>query len=85
MRRTLLSCSLLTTSLLFASCGEQGTTNTANKPANTTNNASTTTTAANHEAEIKKIMADLAAALAKNDAEAASKFYSEDYHLITPQ
>ena len=77
---------VLAASLVLVSCGDPGAANTsANKPANAANNAVTSTAPANHEAEVKKIMTDLAAALAKNDAEAAGKFYSDDYHLITPQ
>jgi uncharacterized protein (TIGR02246 family) len=40
---------------------------------------------ANDEADVKKLMSDLAAALAKNDADAASRFYADDYHLVTPE
>lgn len=77
---------VLAASLMLVSCGDPGAANTAaNKPANAANNAAAPTTPANHEAEVKKVMADLAAALAKNDAEAASRFYADDYHLITPQ
>jgi len=85
MRKTLLFFSFLAVSLLFASCGDQGAGNTANKPANAANNAANTSTSANADAEIKKVMNDLAAALAKNDADAAAKFYADDYHLVTAE
>jgi ketosteroid isomerase-like protein len=78
---------LIALSLLLISCGEPTANNAANRPANVANNASANTGAssASAEADIKKTMADLAAALAKNDADAASKFYSDDYHLITAE
>ncbi len=59
--------------------------NAANRPANATNNATASTATTNHEADIKKIMTELASELAANDADAAAKHYSDDYHLITPQ
>jgi len=75
--------------LLMAACGDQGAGNAgnaANKPANGANNAvSNTTASADPSADIKKIMGDLAAALAKNDADGVAKFYADDYHLVTPQ
>jgi uncharacterized protein (TIGR02246 family) len=73
-------------SLLMISCGAPAANNSANRPANAANNAPSNTAAssASAEADVKKLMTDLAAALAKNDADAAAKFYSEDYHLITP-
>jgi uncharacterized protein (TIGR02246 family) len=87
MQRKYLFVAMIAAAALFAAaCGDQAANNTANKPANAANNAANTaTTAVNHEAEIKKLMTDLGAALAKNDADAAAKFYSDDYHLITPQ
>ena len=73
---------LIVSSFFIVSCGDQGAGNTANKPANATNTAAPTT---DSSAEIKKLMAELAAALAKNDADALAKFYVDDYHLVTPQ
>lgn len=76
----------ITASFGFTACEPAANSNMANRPANAANNAAANTaTAANHEADIKKVMSDIAAALAKNDADAASKFYADDYHLITPQ
>ena len=76
----------IATSLVLVSCGEPAANNAANKPSNAANNAAanTATSTASADADVKKLMTDLAAALAKNDADAAAKFYSEDYHLITP-
>lgn len=79
---------LLAASLLLISCGAPAGNNAAtanNKAANASNAANTT--AANPaatDADIKKMMADIGAALAKNDADAAAKFYADDYHLVTP-
>ena len=73
-------------SLVLISCGAPAANNTANRPANAANNAPANTAAssASAEADVKKLMTELAASLAKNDADAAAKYYSEDYHLITP-
>lgn len=79
---------LAAAAILAAACGDAGTGNTSNRPANAANaanNAAASTASVNHEAEIKKIMAELASELAANDAEAAAKHYADDYHLITPQ
>lgn len=87
-RSTVLIATLIAASLMIVSCEQPPAANSssANKPANATANTGTaSTTATNHEAEVKKIMSDMAAALAKNDAEAVSKFYADDYHLVTPQ
>jgi uncharacterized protein (TIGR02246 family) len=86
MRRIfLLAAVLIAATLLTISCGDQGAGNNANKPANAANNtAANTASTANADAEVKKVMTDLAAILAKNDADAAAKFYADDYHLITP-
>lgn len=78
---------LIVLSFFIISCGDQGAGNAANKPANATNaaNANATANPAAAEADIKKLMTDIAAALAKNDADAAAKFYADDYHLVTPE
>jgi uncharacterized protein (TIGR02246 family) len=77
---------MLLASLFLLSCGEPAANNTANKPANAVNNAvANTASTANNEADVKKLMTELGAALAKNDAAAASKFYADDYHLVNPQ
>lgn len=84
-RKILAVSTFIAASLLFISCGGPAANNAANKPANAGNNAAAnTSSSASADADIKKLMTDLAAVLAKNDADAAARFYSEDYHLITP-
>lgn len=89
MRKTLFLIAGLGTVLLMSiSCGQPAATNnaSANRPANNSSNVATASTApVSHEAEVRRIMTDIAAALAKNDPAAAAKFYAEDYHLVTPQ
>ena len=59
--------------------------NQANRPANTVANSNANTAVSvNHEADVKKLMADLATVLQNNDADAAARYYSDDYHLVTP-
>ena len=70
-------------SFFVMSCGDQGAGNAVNKPANAANSANAAP-AADASADIKKMMGELAAALAKNDADAVAKFYADDYHLVTP-
>ena len=89
MRRTIFLVAAVSAILISTSCGEPAATNNAaaNRSANASANSNTTTTAVptNHDAEVRRIMTDIAAALAKNDPAAASRFYAEDYHLVTPQ
>ena len=87
MSRIIPAFALSLAALLLMSCGEPAANNAANKPANAANNAAanTTTSSASADADIKKLMGEIAAALAKNDADAVSKFYADDYHLVTPQ
>lgn len=84
MRRLILLTTILG-ALVAIGC-EPPASNTANnaKPANAANNANTTSTA-NAEAEVKKAMEDMAAAMAKNDADAIAVRLADDYYLITPQ
>jgi len=85
-RKIILVALAVVTAVMLVSCGEPAANNATNKPANAANNAAanTASSSASADADVKKLMGDLAAALAKNDADTASKFYSEDYHLITP-
>lgn len=89
MRKSIISfLAVLATSLISISCGQPAATNNApaNRLANGANNSTATATApVNHEAEVKRIMTEMAAALAKNDADATAKFYADDYHLVNPQ
>lgn len=77
----------LVISIFFTACGEPAA-NTANKASNAvnaTNSANANAVPANPaaaEAEIKKLMDSAQAALAKNDAEAMDKVYSENYMLV---
>jgi len=86
MKRIFCITTLLVASMFIVSCGEQGTANAGNKMMNSANaaNANSASNSASAETDVKKLMTDLAAALAKNDADAASKFYADDYHLVTP-
>lgn len=77
---------LIAASLLTASCETAAPTNTtaANKPANAANSAATTAPAnsAALEADIKKLVNDTAAALAKNDVAVLEKMYADNYMLV---
>lgn len=75
---------LVAASFLLISCGEQGTGNNANKPANAVNaaNANTSGNTAAAEADIKKLMDTTQAALGKNDADAMEKVYADNYMLV---
>ena len=86
MRRLIL---LITVFGAFAAIGCQppasNTANNANRPANAVNNANVGAAVANAEADIKKAMEEMAAANAKNDADAIAVRLADDYYLITPQ
>ena len=73
--------------VIATSCGESGVNNAANRSTNAVNNATSNAAAStvSADADIKKLMTELGSALAKNDADGASKFYADDYHLITPE
>ena len=73
--------------LFLISCGDSSNVNSTNRAANAANNAApanSTASTASADADVKKLMSDLATVLAKNDADAAARFYAEDYHLVTP-
>ncbi len=82
MRRSFVIAALFAASFLLASC--DGGAGNSNAPKNTgaNNTAATTAPAANNEADVKKLVADLAAALSKNDAAALDKIYGDDYILV---
>ena len=78
---------LIAASLLLVSCdpGAGNAGNAGNKPANSANNATATAPAANAaaiEADIKKSVADVYTALAKNDVDALDKLYADNYTLV---
>ena len=59
--------------------------NTANKPANAPANNANAAPAVNTaaiEADLKKMVTDMAASLAKNDADALDKMYADNYMLV---
>lgn len=80
---------LTAASFLLTSCGDTtgGNTTNANKPANSTNSANsptnTATSSANTDADVKKLIGDLSAALSKNDTAALDKIYADDYTLVS--
>jgi uncharacterized protein (TIGR02246 family) len=67
---------------LLAGCGQQPAVNTANNSAVSNTNTNTAGSTAAAEAEVRKLMADAAAALSKNDADAMAKIYSDNYMLV---
>lgn len=78
------SLTLILTSL-FMACGDQGAGNAGNKPANAPANNTAVAPAANSDAiatDIKKLMTDAAAALAKNDAATMDRIYADNYMLV---
>lgn len=84
MKKTFLASMAVITVASFTACEPAA--NTTNKPANApANNAAATAPATNPaavEAEVKKLVTDTAAALAKNDADALDKMYSDNYMLV---
>ncbi len=77
---------LIAASFIFVSCNGAANSNatTYNKANANIANASTNTAnnSANNEADIRKMTADAATALNKNDAAALEKIYADDYTLI---
>ena len=84
MRKVILVLAMLITASLLAACDSPATNNGTNKPANVANNSAPAPTAnsAAVEADIKKVVSDTAAALAKNDAAALEKLYADNYMLV---
>jgi ketosteroid isomerase-like protein len=84
MRKIISFSAMLAISAFLTACDP--TANTGNKAANApANNTAAATPSANPaavEAEIKKLVTDTAAALAKNDADALDKMYGENYMLV---
>ncbi len=74
---------LLAASFLSA-CGPTANTNTTNKPVTsaTSSMPAATPNPAATETDIKKLVTDTAAALAKNDAAALEKLYADNYMLV---
>lgn len=86
MRKMFLILAMLITALFaFTACEPAANTYTANKTANMANNSANTMTPVNTaavEADLKKMVADTATALAKNDVEALDKMYADTYMLV---
>jgi uncharacterized protein (TIGR02246 family) len=80
---------MITAALIAGGCGAPAnTSNAANKPANAANANSTAATApanpAAVEADIKKQVSDMAAALQKGDAAYFEKLYTDNYMFVGP-
>ena len=82
---------LVVVAILISACSStaNNTSNAANKPANSANvsNASNSNTAVNSaavESDIKKAVADMAAALQKGDAAHFEKLYTSNYMFVGP-
>lgn len=76
---------LITVSFALTACEPAANTNVANKPANAANNGNSATapvSTAAIETEIKKMVNDVGAALAKNDVDALDKIYGDTYMLV---
>lgn len=88
MRKIFLVLTILTIStFVFTACDPAANTNTtsANRPANMANNAMANTapvSSAAIEADLKKMVTDTAAALAKNDADTLDRMYADTYMLV---
>jgi ketosteroid isomerase-like protein len=85
MRMKLISLpAMLAAALLAVSCEAPSSNNAGNKPMNTANNAAPAPAAnpAAVESEIKKLVTDTAAALAKNDVAALDRLYADNYMLV---
>jgi ketosteroid isomerase-like protein len=83
----LVSSMLIVASLLLVSCGDPGAGNAGNRTANagnTANNAAATAPVNNAaiETDLKKLVNDTAAALAKNDVATLEKTYADNYMLV---
>jgi len=84
MKKTVLSSTLAAIAFLMIGCVAPAANNT-NKPANApANNANATApvNAAAIETDVKKLIGDVYAALAKNDVDALDKIYDEKYTLV---
>ena len=82
--RKLLCLGMLVTASFLIACEPAANTNSANKPANAVNNSAQAPAAnsAAVETELKKLVSETAAALAKNDVATLEKLYSDNYMLV---
>jgi uncharacterized protein (TIGR02246 family) len=84
MRKITLVLTMLVAASFLAACDPAANTNSANKPANAANNAAPAANTAATEADIKKAINDMAASLAKGDAAAFEKLYTDNYMFVGP-
>ena len=86
MRRIIFFASMLALASLFSGCDPAASNNTANKAANAANNsnAAKPVDTAAIETEIKRLVADAAAAMTKNDAAGLEKMTIDSYKFINP-
>lgn len=82
MRKIVLVMATLITASFLTSCDSAANSNSANKPANAANNAAPAANSAAIETDIKKLVNDTAAALAKNDVDALDRLYADNYMLV---
>lgn len=85
MKRILAVVLMFSGGLLMISCGDSASVTPKNTTAAPTNTATVPAPAnpAATEADVKKLIGDLAAALSKNDTAALEKLYADDYTLVT--
>lgn len=82
MKRIFFTSMTLIIAACFMACGDSGAGNKpANAPANNANTAAPVNTAA-IEADLKKLVTETAAALAKNDTAALERIYADNYTLV---
>lgn len=87
MKKVLLTSLTFLIGLFIVACGDQGTGNAGNKPANAAGaNANAATAPVNTaaiEADIKKLVAEYAASTAKNDAAAYEKTTTDNFMFVS--
>ena len=82
MKKILIGLMMLTVASMLLACGDQGANKPANAPANNANSATPVNTAA-VEGDIKKLVADYAAGMAKNDAAAFDKITNDNFMFVS--
>lgn len=84
MRKFLILAMPITASFLIACSPAANNTNDSNKPANAANNAAPAVNTAAIEADVKKLVIDMAASMSKNDVAAFEKGTGDNYMFIGP-
>lgn len=82
MKNTFIGMMTLIVASMLIACGDQGANKPANAPANTPNTAAPVNTAA-IEGDIKKLVADYAAGMAKNDVAAFDKVTNDNFMFVS--